>query len=202
MKYVRLYGFNHRRTQAQFDVAWTELEEAVPKRKGCVLLGVAEDNLLLDGVPVEVGQAERGFTQLLNAAGITSIQFSRDVTIEEFEKLVRAFSLGGSKAQDFASEIKRLFPDHELVEVPLDHPIYHLIYDFPKGVPKIHQHDGKPAQGFGIFLDGRLVVYYDYQCDLGDGWEDYEVHRDPPEKHEAALRMGVNLFAYAVSSAR
>jgi hypothetical protein len=98
----------------------------------------------------------------------------------------------------FRREIKRLFPDHELVEVPLDHPIYHLIYDFPKGVPKIHQHDGKPAQGFGIFLDGRLVVYYDYQCDLGDGWEDYEVHHDPPEKHEAALRMGVNLFAYAV----
>jgi hypothetical protein len=98
----------------------------------------------------------------------------------------------------FRREIKRLFPDHELVEVPLDHPIYHLIYEFPKGVPKIHQHDGKPAQGFGIFLDGRLVVYYDYQCDLGDGWEDYEVHRDPPEKHEAALRMGVNLFAYAV----
>jgi Domain of unknown function (DUF4159) len=98
----------------------------------------------------------------------------------------------------FRREIKRLFPDHELVEVPLDHPIYHLIYDFPKGVPKIHQHDGKPAQGFGIFLDGRLAVYYDYQCDLGDGWEDYEVHHDPPEKHEAALRMGVNLFAYAV----
>jgi uncharacterized protein DUF4159 len=98
----------------------------------------------------------------------------------------------------FRREIARLFPDHELVEVPLDHPIYHLIYDFPKGLPKIHQHDGKPAQGFGIFLDGRLVVYYDYQCDLGDGWEDPEVHHDPPEKREAALRMGVNLFAYAV----
>jgi hypothetical protein len=95
-------------------------------------------------------------------------------------------------------ELARLFPDHPLVEVPLDHPIYHLIYDFPKGVPKIHVHDGKPAQGFGIFLDGRLAVYYTYQSDLGDGWEDFEVHRDPPEKHEAALRMGVNLFAYAV----
>jgi len=111
VKYVRLYGFNHRRTQAQFDVAWTELREAVPKRKGYVLLGVSEDKLLLDGVPVEVGQAERGFVQLLSAAGIASIQFSNDVTIEEFESLVRAFSLGGSKAQDFASEIKRLFPD-------------------------------------------------------------------------------------------
>jgi hypothetical protein len=95
-------------------------------------------------------------------------------------------------------ELGRLFADRPLVEVPLDHPIYHLLYDFPKGIPKIHEHDGKPAQGFGIFLDGRLAVYYSYQTDLGDGWEDFEVHRDPPEKHEAALRMGVNLFAYAV----
>lgn len=98
----------------------------------------------------------------------------------------------------FRREMKRLFPDHDLVEVPLKHPIYHLVYEFPKGIPKIHDHDGKPAQGFGIFLDERLVVYYDYQTDLGDGWEDFEVHHDPPEKHEAALRMGVNLFAYAV----
>ncbi len=95
-------------------------------------------------------------------------------------------------------ELARLFPDHPLVEVPLTHPIYHLVYDLPRGVPKIHEHDGKPAQGFGIFVDGRLVVYYTYQSDLGDGWEDEEVHHDPPEKHEAALRMGVNLFAYAV----
>jgi len=95
-------------------------------------------------------------------------------------------------------ELGRLFPDIPLVEVPLDHPIYHVVFDFPKGIPKIHQHDGKPAQGYGLFLDGRLAVYYSYQSDLGDGWEDFEVHRDPPEKHEAALRMGVNLFAYAV----
>jgi len=95
-------------------------------------------------------------------------------------------------------ELARLFPDHPLVEVPLDHPIYHLLYDLPRGVPKIHVHDGKPAQGFGIFLDGRLVVYYSYQTDLGDGWEDPQVHHDTPEKREAALRMGVNLFAYAV----
>jgi Domain of unknown function (DUF4159) len=95
-------------------------------------------------------------------------------------------------------ELARLFPDRKLVEVPLDHPIYNLVYRFPKGIPKIHEHDGKPAQGFGIFLDGRLAVYYSYQSDLGDGWEDPDVHHDPPEKREAALRMGVNLFAYAV----
>jgi hypothetical protein len=95
-------------------------------------------------------------------------------------------------------ELRRLFPDRDLTEVPLDHPVYHLVYDFPRGIPKIHEHDGKPAQGFGIFLDGRLAVFYSYQTDLGDGWEDPEVHNDPAEKREAALRMGVNLFAYAV----
>jgi hypothetical protein len=95
-------------------------------------------------------------------------------------------------------ELTRLFPGEPLVEVPLDHPIYHLVYDFPKGIPKIHVHDGKPAQGFGIFLDGRLAVFYSYQSDLGDGWEDPQVHHDPAEKREAALRMGINLFTFAV----
>src|SRR5438067_2241390 len=102
----------------------------------------------------------------------------------------------------FRREIARVFPDHPLVEVPLTHPIYHVPYEFPTGLPKIHEHDGLPAQGFGIFLGDRLVVYYSYQTDLGDGWEDPEVHHDPPELHEAALRMGVNLFTYAVSSTR
>jgi hypothetical protein len=95
-------------------------------------------------------------------------------------------------------ELARLFPNQPLVEVPLDHPVYHLVYEFPKGIPKIHVHDAKPAQGFGIFLDGRLAVYYSYQSDLGDGWEDPRVHHDPLERREAALKMGVNLFAYAV----
>jgi hypothetical protein len=102
----------------------------------------------------------------------------------------------------FRREIARVFPDRPLVEVPLSHPIYHLVYDFPRGIPKIHEHDGRPAQGFGVFSGGRLVVYYSYQSDLGDGWEDLDVHHDPPELHEAALRMGVNLFTYVVSSTR
>ncbi|MES2125408.1 MAG: DUF4159 domain-containing protein [Gemmatimonadota bacterium] len=100
--------------------------------------------------------------------------------------------------QSFRREVARLFPDRPLVEVPLDHPVYHLVYDLPAGIPKIHEHDGKPAQGFGVFIGGRLAIYYSYQSDLGDGWEDEEVHHDPPEKHEAALRMGVNLYGYAV----
>ena len=99
-------------------------------------------------------------------------------------------------------ELARLFPEQELSEVPLDHPIYSVVHRFPKGIPKIHEHDGKPAQGFGLFQDGRLVVFYSYETDLGDGWEDPEVHNDTPEKRRAALEMGVNLFAYAVGYAR
>lgn len=100
--------------------------------------------------------------------------------------------------QSIRRELARLMPDRELTDVPLDHPIYHLVYDFPQGIPKVHEHDGKPAQGLGLFIDGRLAVYYTYETDLGDGWEDPEVHDDPPDKREAALRMGVNLYAYAV----
>ena len=102
--------------------------------------------------------------------------------------------------ESFRREIKRVFPDRELVDVPLSHPIYHAVYDFPKGIPKIHEHDGKPARGFGIFLGNRLAVFYSYSSDLGNGWEDPETYHDPVALHEAALRMGVNLFVYAATS--
>ncbi|MBV6521614.1 MAG: hypothetical protein MNPFHGCM_01757 [Gemmatimonadaceae bacterium] len=102
--------------------------------------------------------------------------------------------------ESFRKEMARVFPDRPLVDVPLSHPIYHIVYDFPKGVPKIHEHDGKPARGFGIFIGDRLAVYYTYEADLGNGWEDQGTYTDPPELHEAALRMGINLFTYAVTS--
>jgi uncharacterized protein DUF4159 len=102
--------------------------------------------------------------------------------------------------ESFRREMKRVFPDRDLVDVPLSHPIYHVVYDFPKGIPKIHEHDGKPARGFGIFLGDRLAVYYSFSSDLGNGWEDTATYHDPPALHEAALRMGVNLFVYAVTS--
>jgi hypothetical protein len=102
--------------------------------------------------------------------------------------------------ESFRREIARVFPDRPLADVPLTHPIYHLVYDFPNGVPKIHEHDGKPARGLGIFLGDRLAVFYDYQADLGNGWEDPGTYNDPPALHEAALRMGVNLVVYAVTS--
>ena len=101
--------------------------------------------------------------------------------------------------ESFRREIKRVFPESVLQEVPHDHPVYHTVYDFPRGLPKVHKHDDKPAQGFGIFHNGRLVVYYSYQSDLGNGWEDQDRYGDPPASREAALAMGVNLFAYALS---
>jgi hypothetical protein len=102
--------------------------------------------------------------------------------------------------ESFRREIKRVFPDRALVDVPLSHPIYSIVYPFPQGIPKVHEHDGKPARGFGIFIGERLAVYYSYESDLGNGWEDQTVYNDPPELHEAALKMGVNLFVYAITS--
>ncbi len=96
-------------------------------------------------------------------------------------------------------EISQLFPERELVELPFDHPIYHSYFDFPSGPPKIHEHDNKPAQGFGVIIDGRVVLYYVYESDIGDGWEDPQVHNDPPEKRDAALKMGMNILVYALT---
>ena len=100
--------------------------------------------------------------------------------------------------ESFRREIAAIFPDRELVELPSDHPVFHVFYDLPDGLPKIHEHDGKPPQAFGIFHDERLVVFYSYESDLGDGWEDVDVHRDSAELREAALRMGVNLFVHVL----
>ena len=93
-------------------------------------------------------------------------------------------------------EMKKVFPDQEFVELPFNHPIYHQKYAFNSGLPKIHEHDGKPAQGFGLFYEDRLVVFYSYECDLGDGWESYAVHKDPEEVRLKALQMGANIISY------
>lgn len=101
--------------------------------------------------------------------------------------------------ESFRRELKRVFPDAELVELPPSHAIYHTMYDFPAGLPKVHQHDGKAPQGLAIVQGGRVVVFYSFESDLGNGWEDVERYNDAPASREAALRMGVNLFLYAIS---
>lgn len=128
-------------------------------------------------------------------------------TDEEVKVLRAYFAAGGFLHADdnygmdttFRREIEGIFPDSPLVELPFDHPIYSSFYEFPNGLPKIHEHDGKPAQGFGVFYENRLVIFYTYECDLGDGWEDPDVHNDPPEKREQALRMGVNIVMYSLT---
>jgi len=98
-------------------------------------------------------------------------------------------------------EMKKVFPDAEWVEVPFDHPVYHAVFDFDNGLPKVHEHDNQPARGYGMVVAGRLVCFYDHECDLSDGWEDVQVHRDPEAVRRQALQMGANLVAYALSGA-
>ncbi len=107
IKYARMYGFDHKRTEAQFQITWNELQQGLPTAGDSgFLLGVSDNKLLLDGIPLDAGQAERSFTQLLNTAGLASLHFSKDVTVDDFTRLVRAFTMAGSKAQDFAKQIK------------------------------------------------------------------------------------------------
>jgi hypothetical protein len=98
--------------------------------------------------------------------------------------------------QYIRKEIKKIFPDIDLVEIPANHPIFQKPFPFPAGIPKIHEHDGKRPQAFGIFVEGRLVLLYTYETDLGDGWEDAEVHNDPLEVRQKALKMGANIMNY------
>lgn len=121
MKYVRLYGFEHKRTEGQFETAWNELQQGLPKgTDGNFLLGVSENKLLLDGIPLETGHAERSFAQLLTTAGLASIHFTNHITVEDFARLVRAFASGGSKAQDVAKNIKTTFGDSKTAAIRIN----------------------------------------------------------------------------------
>jgi hypothetical protein len=125
---------------------------------------------------------------------------------EELSALRRHLEAGGFLYADdnygmdksFRAMVKQLFPEEQLEPLPGSHPIYHSYYDLP-GLPKIHEHDGKPPQGFGITIDGRLVLYYSYESDIGDGLEDPNVHDNPPNKRELAVKMAVNILMYAIT---
>ncbi len=153
---------------------------------------------------VKLTDPDLGDYPYLYVTGHGNISFSD----EELFRLREYLTAGGFVHVDdnygldesFRREIRRLFEDRELVEVPIDHAIYNIMYELPDGLPKIHEHDGKPAQGFGMFVDGRLALFYSYESDLGDGWEDATVHGDPETARELAIRMGVNLFLYALAS--
>jgi len=99
----------------------------------------------------------------------------------------------------FRREMRKVFRGLELVELPFSHPIYHCFFDFSTGPPKIHEHDNKPPRGYGLFYNGRLVVYYTYESNISDGWADIDVHKDPEEIREKAFKMGINIIVYAMS---
>ena len=156
-----------------------------------------------DAAVVEPGSAALYQYPFVFASGHGNIKF----TDAEASNLRRWLVSGGFLWVDddfgiepsFRREMKKLFPDAELVELPYDHGVFHQVYEFQTGLPKIHEHDGGPSRAFGIVRDGRLCVFFSFDCDLGDGLEDEEVHHDPPEKREAAMRMAVNIVQYALT---
>ena len=173
------------------------------------LLSFVRQQTLLDVAPeedvVELTSNKLFTYPYLYLTGHGNVHFTDD----EAQRLRRYLDGGGFLHIDdnygldkyIRREMKKVFPEAEFIELPFSHPIYHTHFDFSGGLPKIHEHDGKPAQGFGLFTaDGRLAVFYSYESDLGDGWEPPEVHNDPPEKRLPALRMGTNILVYAMTN--
>lgn len=157
-------------------------------------------NLDPDYATVEVGSAELFNYPFIHMTGHGNVVFSN----AEAENL-RNYLIGGGflhiddnyGIDPFVrTAMKKVFPEQEFIELPFQHDIYRQKFQFKNGLPKIHEHDGKPPQGFGLFWEGRLVCFYTFECDLGDGWEDQDVHNDPEETRMQALRMGANIIEY------
>lgn len=150
---------------------------------------------------VEVGDPGLFNYPFVHMTGHGNVVFSH----EEAENLRNYLVAGGflhiddnyGLDQYIRPQMKKVFPGLEFIELPFDHAVYHQTFDFPEGLPKIHEHDNKPPQGFGLIYEGRLVCFYSYESDLGDGWEDKEVHGDSEETRIKALKMGANLIQYA-----
>lgn len=153
---------------------------------------------------VEVGSADLYNYPFIHMTGHGNVVFS-DSDAEN----LRRYLLGGGFLHiddNYGMDpfvrvaMKKVFPEYEFIELPFEHDIYHQHYQFDKGLPKIHKHDGKPSQGFGILHEGRVVCFYSYESDIGDGWEDASVHKDSSAKRKEALQMGANIIQYAFSN--
>jgi hypothetical protein len=152
---------------------------------------------------VKLMDKELAYYPFLYLTGHGNLRFSDEEAIR-----LREFLLSGAFLHiddnygldpSFRREIQKVFPDKSLVELPHDHPLFSAYFDFPNGVPKVHEHDGKPPQAFALFDGDRIMVLYTYECDLGDGWEDAEAHNDSWAIREAALKFGVNIVTYALT---
>ncbi|HOV10706.1 MAG TPA: DUF4159 domain-containing protein [Bacteroidales bacterium] len=157
-------------------------------------------NLNPDYATVDVGSSELFNFPLVHLTGHGNVVFSNQEAANLRNYLISGGFLHISDNYGIdmfiRREMKKVFPELDFVELPFNHPIYHQKYDFPNGPPKIHEHDNKPAQGFGLIYEGRLLCFYDYECDLGDGWEDQAVHKDSEPTRQKALQMGANLVQY------
>ena len=138
----------------------------------------------------------------LYLTGHGNVRFSAEEVTRLRESLLRGAFLHADDNYgmdaSFREEIKRVFPNRDFIELPFDHPVFHVFYDFQNGLPKVHEHDGNPPQALGMFDDDRLMILYTFECDLGDGWEDPEVHNNSEEIRLKALQMGVNIIYYAL----
>ncbi len=157
-------------------------------------------NINPDPSTVEVGSSEIYNYPFIHMTGHGNVVFSN----QEAQNLRNYLLAGGFLHIDdnygmdkfIRPQMKKVFPELDFIELPFDHPIYHQKYDFNQGLPKIHEHDNKPPQGFGLFYEGRLICFYSFETDLGDGWEDWDVHKDSEETRTKALKMGANLIQY------
>ncbi|MSQ79213.1 MAG: DUF4159 domain-containing protein [Flavobacteriaceae bacterium] len=154
-----------------------------------------------DEETVEPGSPEIFNYPLLHITGHGNMLFS-DAEARNLRKYLESggfLNINDSYGMDkfIRREMKKVFPELDLIELPFNHPIYHTAFEFANGLPKIHQHDNKPPQGFGITCKGRLVCFYNYECDLGDGWENPEIHKDAADKRLKSLQMGANIVRYA-----
>lgn len=182
---------------------YANLETSLPN-----LIRFCNQNLLTNIDP-EQGVVEAGSPEIFNYPFVHMTGHGNVVFSSQEAENLRNYMIGGGflhvddnygMDQFIRPQLKRIFPELELVELPFSHPVYNQKYSFPNGLPKIHEHENKPPQGFGLIYNGRLVCFYSFECDLGDGWEDAEIHRDSPETHVKALRMGANLLQYAFSN--
>lgn len=154
------------------------------------------------------GQVAIGSPELFNYAFVHMTGHGRWTVTDDEAKNLRTYLMAGGFLhiddnygldEYVRPALKKVFPEAELVELPFSHEIYHKPFNFNQGLPKIHEHDNKSPKGYGLVYNGRVVVYYSTETDLGDGWEDPEVHKDTPEKHMQALQMGANLVQYALN---
>jgi hypothetical protein len=155
---------------------------------------------------VEVGSTELFNYPFVHMTGHGNVVFS-SADVENLQLYLRSggfLHISDNYGLDkfIRREMKKVFPDAEFLEIPFGHPIYHQKYEFNSGLPKIHEHDNKAPQGLGIFVENRLVVFYDFECDLGDGWEDSNVHKDSEASRTKAFQMGANLLQYAFTGGK